>query len=735
MTPSNSPTPAPAEPSPAVSGTPVDGVAGTGPHPAAGTTDPGGGQRVSSAREFPRAPMPHSDDFLAVHDPTPPGPVHAPASNSRWWGFALVLLAGLLLLCGLTWLLSVQRGIAALQQSTAMRADRYAATLESTLDRYEFLPALVSLHPSVRALLASPEDPARIAAVNDYLMEVNRRARASATYVIAANGLALAASNHGEPGSFVGTDYRFRPYFQMASRGEIGRFYAIGVTSDEPGYYIAQPIEAGGKVIGVTVVKLNLEWFQRAGSGRSEPLLVSDDHGVIFLSSVPAWQYRTLRPLPPALQAELHKTRQYHDVDVTPLPLQPLDSPITRWLADTTLNQGERLVRVRAAGTSPAVQIPDGIDGAGVRFGLSDEGGDRYLEINRSVGPAGWNLQVMASLDPVLANARSTTIGVALAYACIGLLLVNLRQRRQRARDMQYSRRLLEAAYDELERRVEARTADLMAINEQLEAEVAERTRAENELRDTQDELVQASKLAALGQMAAGITHELNQPLAALRTFSDNTRVLLERGQFDAATGNLSAIADLTERMGKITGQLKLFAGKARQRRNAVRVRAALDHVMQLIAPRMGQVTLTVRGLDGPMAETAEMAELAVWADELKLEQVLLNLVGNALDAIVGDGKADGHIDIGVTATDAMVRIAVRDNGAGIAPDALPRLFEPFFTTKEIGQGLGLGLAISSSIVREFGGQLTAGNVEDGGAVSGAEFVVTLRRARLPVAA
>ncbi|GAA7759218.1 MULTISPECIES: sensor histidine kinase [Cupriavidus] len=663
--------------------------------------------------------MPHSDDFLAVHDPAAPGPVHAPESSTRWWGFAAALMVGLLALCSLTWLFSVQRGIAALQQSTAMRADRYAATLESTLDRYEFLPALVSLHPSVRALLANPEDPARIAVANNYLAEVNTRARASATYVIAASGLALAASNHGEPGSFVGTDYRFRPYFQMASRGQIGRFYAIGITSDEPGYYIAQPIESGGKVIGVTVVKLNLEWFQRAGSGSTEPLMVSDDHGVIFLSSVPGWQYRTLRPLPPTLQAELHNTRQYHDVDVTPLPIQPLDSPVSRWLASTTLNDGERLVRVGGAGSTGAT-ARDGDDGQGAHFGLSSDGADRYLEINRAVGPAGWNMQVMAQLDPVLASARTATIGAALAYACICLLLVNLRQRRQRARDMQYSRRLLEAAYDQLERRVEARTADLMAINEQLEAEVTERARTEGELRATQDELVQASKLAALGQMAAGITHELNQPLAALRTFSDNTRVLLERGQLDAATGNLSAIADLTERMGKITGQLKLFAGKARQRRNAVRVRAAIDHVLQLIAPRLGRVMLRVRGLDG------DTADLAVWADELKLEQVLLNLVGNALDAIAAAGAEDGRVDIAVSATDETVTLVVRDNGPGIAPEALPRLFEPFFTTKEIGQGLGLGLAISTSIVREFGGQLTAGNVEGGGA----EFVVTLRRSR-----
>ncbi|WP_354685635.1 ATP-binding protein [Cupriavidus necator] len=652
--------------------------------------------------------MPHSDDFLAVHDPAATRPVHAPdAGSGRWWGFAVALAAGLLLLCGLTWLVSVQRGLATLQQSTATRADRYAATLESTLDRYEFLPALVSLHPFVRGLLESPNDPERVAAANHYLAEVNRRAHASATYVIAANGIALAASNHGQPGSFVGTDYRFRPYFQAASGGKLGRFYAIGITSDEPGYYLAQPVESGGKVIGVTVVKLNLEWFQRAGGG-AEPLMVSDEHGVIFLSSVSAWQYRTLRPLPPALQAEMENTRQYHGRAVTPLPLAPLDSPVMRWLAGTTLGTDARLVRVRDdAPAGKTTFTPDGTDRA-----------DRYLELARTVGPAGWAMQVMAPLEPVLANARNATVAAALAYACICLLLVNWRQRRQRTRDMLYSRRLLEAAYDELERRVEARTADLMAINEKLEEQVAERTRAENELRAAQDELVQASKLAALGQMAAGITHELNQPLAALRTFSDNTRVLLERGQLAAAEGNLTAIADLTERMGKITSQLKLFAGKARPVRRPVVLRAAVDHVLALLAPRLATVTISVTGLD-------DMPGLAVRADELKLEQVLLNLLGNALDAIATAAPPQGRIDLNVLADEHAVTIVVRDNGTGIAPEALPRLFEPFFTTKETGQGLGLGLAISSSIVREFGGQLGVANVPGGGA----QFTLVLARA------
>jgi two-component system C4-dicarboxylate transport sensor histidine kinase DctB len=220
--------------------------------------------------------------------------------------------------------------------------------------------------------------------------------------------------------------------------------------------------------------------------------------------------------------------------------------------------------------------------------------------------------------------------------------------------------------------------------------------------------------------MAAGITHELNQPLAALRTFSDNTRVLIERGQIEAATGNLGAIADLTTRMGKITGQLKLFAGKARPRKQAVRLRIVLDHVLALMAPRLKDVRVEVKGFDSS-------AELSVWADELKLEQVLLNLVSNALDAMAAKVERGGEPTIGIEVAQAAEKLSlvVWDNGTGIPEDVLPKLFEPFFTTKEIGQGLGLGLAISSSIVREFGGQLSAANRPEGGA----EFTVVLKRA------
>jgi two-component system C4-dicarboxylate transport sensor histidine kinase DctB len=304
------------------------------------------------------------------------------------------------------------------------------------------------------------------------------------------------------------------------------------------------------------------------------------------------------------------------------------------------------------------------------------------------------------------------------------------------------SRALLQKAYAQLNQRVAERTADLSEANEQLQKEVAERTRAEQELRAAHDELIQASKLAALGQMAAGITHELNQPLAALRSFSDNTRVLLERGDQASARENLEAIAALTERMGKITNQLKLFVGRARPRSARAPIVRALRNVVALLQKRLQGVQLefvlvdadpgvaddadpAASGVRTPLNLADDHPELIAHCDDLRLEQVLINLLGNALDATAGMDPP--RITVEIEAAPENLSIAVADNGPGIPDDVLPRLFEPFFTTKEMGQGLGLGLAISSSIARDCGGSLIARNAPHGGAL----FVLTLRRARV----
>jgi two-component system C4-dicarboxylate transport sensor histidine kinase DctB len=611
------------------------------------------------------------------------------------------LAAGLALACWLTYSFAWKSGVDTLRRNAAVRAERTASVLKSTLERYESLPYLLAEHPIVQDVLIDP-NPANVKRANLYLEDLNRHARATVTYIISLDGYCVAASNWRGPGSFVGAGYQFRPYFVDAMNGGVGRFFGIGTISQAPGYYISQPVRRDGKIVGVAVVKLDLEWFQ--GVDASEPLVVTDDHGVIFLSSVPAWKYHTIRPLPGQIADSIYQARQYAQQPIAPLPVT----------VERVLEGNAQILRIGGGGRAAP----------------------RYLASRHAMGEPDWHLITMSPVDPVDADARKATIVTGFGYVSLVLLAFYWRMRRARVREMMRSRALLQKAYAELNERVAERTADLSEANEQLHKEVAERTRAEQELRAAQDELIQASKLAALGQMAAGITHELNQPLAALRSFSDNTRVLLERGDQASARENLEAIASLTERMGKITNQLKLFVGRARPRGARAPIVRALRNVVALLQKRLQGVELefvligtaaadAAGGARTPLNLADDHPELVANCDDLRLEQVLINLLGNALDATAG--MSPPRITVEVEASDANLSIAVSDNGPGIPDDVLPRLFEPFFTTKEMGQGLGLGLAISSSIARDCGGSLVARNAAHGGAL----FVLTLRLARV----
>lgn len=268
------------------------------------------------------------------------------------------------------------------------------------------------------------------------------------------------------------------------------------------------------------------------------------------------------------------------------------------------------------------------------------------------------------------------------------------------------ARAALEAANSELERKVADRTADLSTSNQRLQAEVAERIRAETVLRQAQDGLLQAGKLAAVGQMSTGIAHELNQPLAALRTISGNTGKFLERGDYATVRANLDTIIGLVERMGRITGALKSFARKSGNGRRQARLAEAVDNALFLLQTRVDAVQ--------PALQRDIDPTLAVVCDPNRLEQVLVNLIGNALDAVAGQSAP--RIALHAHVAGAMVHLTVRDNGAGLSEEAFARLFEPFFTTKPAGQGLGLGLTLSAGILNENGGSLSAANHPDGGA-------------------
>ncbi|WP_265943274.1 sensor histidine kinase [Dechloromonas sp. A34] len=548
---------------------------------------------------------------------------------------------------------------------SAQRLDAFALSLEATLARHESLPGLLALDPSLAAVLREPANAQRIAAANAYLEAAQQGAAVAVTFLIDIRGNTLAASNWRLPRSFVGHNYAFRPYFRDALKDGLGRFYGVGVTTGEPGYFLAAPVRDQGKVLGVIVLKVGLEAMEQALAGAGDTLLLTDADGIVFLSSDRKLRYRTLAPLSAAVTARLAETRQYGVQTITPLA-------------------------AKAMPTTPSELLPIALPGEAPR---------QRLIHTRPVGSLGW--QVVQLGDPSEARVAAIGAGSAVAFAAAFMLglAAHFRHRSRRREE-------LRRVYAELESRIAERTADL---TEQVAA--LESTKAI--LRETRDAAVQAGKLATLGQMSAGISHELNQPLAALQTFADNASALLARGRHEEVAENLQMISELVDRTGRIVRQLKTFARKEAPTPQPVTVASAIEHALMIVEPRRRETAARI-------AVASVVPHLQVLAEAGRLEQVLVNLLRNGLDAMAG--QAEPLLEIDAHGIGNRVAIDIRDHGPGLPDEVRHHLFEPFYTTKPAGEGLGLGLAISLTIVESYGGTLSAHNVPDGGAV----FVLTL---------
>jgi two-component system C4-dicarboxylate transport sensor histidine kinase DctB len=315
------------------------------------------------------------------------------------------------------------------------------------------------------------------------------------------------------------------------------------------------------------------------------------------------------------------------------------------------------------------------------------------------------------------------------AVAFVQLLLLYLLQRRRLLRQKLEAKQMLERVNTELEHKVAKRTRALSETNTRLRKEVAEREQAEQTLRAAQDELVHAAKMAVLGQLATGITHELTQPLGAIRTLSGNAREFLRRGDLEAVGGNLDIVARLVDQMGGIIHPLKSFARKSAAQPAATDVAVAVRNALFLYDQRLRK--------EGVMLDnrcTAEAALPRVWCDPNRLEQVLINLIGNAVDAMhepVDGAERHLRIEARLAPSGDALLVQVMDSGPGFDAATAEHLFEPFYTTKPAGAGLGLGLAISRDIVRECGGEIEAHSPADAQLpeAGGARFVI-----RLPLA-
>lgn len=547
------------------------------------------------------------------------------------------------------------------------------AALDGQLRRYDRLPALIAQQPVIHDALDTPSDPGAIDAANTYLRDTARLLQASDIYVMGLDGTTLAASNFDQPHSFVGGNFAFRPYFRDALTQGEGRFYALGTTSRVRGFYFGAPVQVAGAVLGVLVIKIDLDSIEAGWRGADYEVIVTDPEDIVFMATHPAWTFGATRPLSPEVRARIAGTRRYADATPHDLPITALTGP----------------------------------DGAALwRFGEGD--GHEYRVLAQAMPQADWTVQVL--LDTAAARQQALTrlaLG-ALAVGLAALAAVIVGQRRLRLRE----RLALQAeARAGLERRVDERTAELAALNRRLAAEVAERTATEDRLRATQADLVQAGKLAALGQMSAALSHEFNQPLGAARNFAENAQLLIDRGRIPEAREAVGRIEALIGRMAELSKHLRNFARKPNTQLSDVPLLEALAAVQDILGWRLRDTKVTLM---------QDVPPLVVRAGPVRLQQVLVNILSNALDAI-GDGDAR-RIHVQARSEGGHAIITVADSGPGVAPQLVERIFDPFFSTKGVGKGLGLGLSISYNIVRDFGGTLSVANAPEGGAV----FTVTL---------
>ena len=720
----------------------------------------------------------------------------------------LSVLALFVVLMMQTAAISRHQALQELQHKTEADLNRYIITVQQKLDRFKDLPKLLSTHPDLLSILPHPDTEENKLRLNLFLEEVNDIIGASDTYLMNREGLTVAASNWSMERSFIGGNFSFRPYFIDAVAGGAGSYFALGTTSQQRGYFFSYPVYSNNEVVGVIVVKIDLNDVEDHWNDPLQDILVTDNDDVIFISTRPDWKFRSLTPLSVEDQRRVQESLRYGDN-----PLVSLDITLRE-----PLMAGVELVTMK-----PAID--------------SDAEGDnrnqqQYLLMTQSIENAGLNVSMLSNMKVVDQKVLAAMVQVAFIYIALMLLIWVLRVRyrlKLQQRDFQlrehkaleeseariraiidhthaglitldeagtvrymnptaeklfgvtadelrgqylsplfseaartlcwryimdettdtaeltieadalrknrqsfpveltlgrmsvageklfmltihditerkqYEQKLRDAT-EALEYRVQERTKDLVQINARLMEEMTQH-------RNTQNELIQTAKLAVLGQLSAGINHELNQPLTAIRNYADNGLAFLERGKLEPVSNNLMEISGLTERMAKIIHPLKEFSRKSTNCIEPVSLKQIRDGVMSVMYGRFEKEQVKVSWPEG-------VDQVWVMADRLRLEQVFVNLLTNALQAV--SDQQDKIIAVTTHSTEAVTDIFVRDNGPGVIDPE--RVFEPFYTTKSSGQGIGLGLPISQRIIESFYGELTVQNHHQGGA----EFCVRL---------
>ncbi|NVJ91973.1 MAG: sensor histidine kinase [Methylocystaceae bacterium] len=528
-------------------------------------------------------------------------------------------------------------------QAAKGRLALYKSTLESEIERISYFPYVLSKDDHVIAGVLGQD----LQALNERLAEFARRSQLDAIYLLNTDGVTIATSNYDQENSYLHNNYGFRPYFKQAMEGKGGEFYGIGVTTSLPGLFISAPVYApNGKIAGVIAMKLNLHRLEEIWMEAGENVLLSNGDGIVLLSSNPKWRYKALFDIPPQRREEIKAVRQFDKI-----PLVKLN-----W---SRTNEDQASVN----------KVP-------------------YLLVQEELHARQWTLYFFASERSIQVQAWSHLITLTVVASLIFA-----------AWQFKKTRRIGAAL-----RESQADSADLREANRLLAVEIEDRKQAERRLQRTQDELARTSRLAALGQLSVSVTHELGQPIAAMK----NYLTAAEISQKPPKASLLTQMSGLVTRMENITKQLRFFSRPGSKEFEPVNLQDVLKGSEELLAVNLNS---------GKVQYSSDYPDHPVWVrgNRLRLEQVLTNVMRNAMDAMTDE--EDCILEVKISQQNDHGVVWVSDSGPGIGQSTIRDLEEPFYTTRASGEGMGLGLAISTEIIKEHGGTIHAENRHPKGAV------------------
>ena len=545
------------------------------------------------------------------------------------------------------------------QLETRGRSDLALASdrLTGQLQRFRELSVLLADHPTLTPVVLQG---AEAAAAEARLLEMADKTGSLALLVAAGDGKVLAAS--GPVSGAILNTIALRPSFRRAMHGALGTEHWVEAASGQRIFSFAAPIlQPAGAARGAVMVQVDIEALEAQTPTQASPVYFRDARGLIFVTNRSELILTSFSPHAGGRYTTV-RDRMVNGHEIWSLDLGP-------YLPEHALHLTQPL---------PVIGMTS--------------------EILLDLAPVFW----IANLQAMVAAAFCLAFGAMLYVAA------------QRLRTEAANTLALEA-------RVQDRTQELSLLNADLLREIAERKEAETALTRAQAELVQAGKLSALGQMSAGISHELNQPLMAIQSFAENGEILLERGKPEAARENLGKIGELANRMGRIIRNLRAFARQETVPVSDVDLLKVIAAALEIARPKIDQADVAVDWTPPPGA-------IMVRGGEVRLQQVVMNLLSNAVDAMEASERKE--IEIRVLQANP-VTISIRDTGPGI--DDAEKIFDPFYSTKKVGEaaGMGLGLSISYGVVQSFGGAIRGRNHPEGGAI----FTVELTPAQMEQAA